>query len=142
MTKVHEQAQLGASPDEVWNLVGDFVGFIKFLIADMDGAHVEVEGEGIGMLRKVTLGPDQAVERLEERDEANWRTSYSMPVAGPFPMTGYFSTLQLSPAGDGGCELSWTGTFEPDGVGEDVAAEAVRNVYTQGIALLQDRFAA
>lgn len=142
MVTVHERARLGAGADEVWKLVGDFVGFIQALIADTDDAHVAVEGEGIGMVRKVTVGRDVAVERLEAYDEENWRTSYSMPVTGPFPMTGYFSTMQLTPVAGGGCELDWTGTFEPDGVSEDIAAEAVRNVYTQAVALLQDRFGA
>ncbi|MEV1171243.1 SRPBCC family protein [Nonomuraea sp. NPDC049784] len=142
MVTVHEQARLGAGAEEVWKLVGDFIGFIQALIANMDDAHVVVEGEGVGMVRKVTVGEDVAIERLEAYDQEDWRTSYSMPVTGPFPMTDYFSTIQLTPATGGGCEIDWTGTFEPDGVSDDVAAEAVRNVYTQAIAMLQGRFGA
>ncbi|MFD0687175.1 SRPBCC family protein [Actinomadura fibrosa] len=140
MAQVQERTWLGAEPEEVWKLVGDFVGFIEVLIADIDGARLEVEGEGIGMLRRVSVGTDVAVERLEEHDDAAWRTSYSMPVTGPFPMTGYLSTIQLEAVGDGECELVWTGSFEPDGVAEDVAAAEVRKVYTQGIAKLRAVF--
>ena len=93
------------------------------------------------MLRTVTLGPDRVVERLEIHDEANWRTSHSMLVPGPFPMTGYFATIRLSPAADGGSDLSWTARSSRSGRRE-TAAGAVRDFYNDGIALLQDRFAA
>lgn len=139
MTWVRERARLGASAARVWRVVGDFGGLIEAILDGREG-RVRVEGDGVGALRTVTVGEDTMVERLEEQDDQSWRTSYSMPVTGPFPVTGYRSTIQLTPAGEGRCDLEWTGTFEPAGVSEDVAASAVRRVYVEAIAMLRRRF--
>lgn len=139
MAQVSERARLGASAARVWKVVGDFGGLVEAILDGGEG-RVQVEGDGIGALRTVTVGEQTMVERLEAHDERSWRTSYSMPVTGPFPMTGYRSTIQLTPAGDKRCDLEWTGTFEPVGVAEDVAASAVRRVYVDAIAMLRRRF--
>ena len=135
MAEVREQGELGASVDEVWKVVGDFVGLIEGM-----GVPVEAEGEGIGMTRKISMGPAPIVERLEERDEAAKKIVYSI-VEGPLPVQGYVSTMQLSPAGDGRTKLEWSSTFEP--VGDEAAAkQIVSGIYTGGIAGLQGRFGA
>ena len=133
MAEVRETGELGASIDEVWKVVGDFVGLIEGM-----GLPVEAEGEGIGMTRKITMGPSAIVERLEERDEAAKKLVYSI-VEGPLPVSGYVSTMQLGEAGAGRTKLDWSSTFEP--VGDEAAAkEVVSGVYTGGIAGLQGRF--
>jgi hypothetical protein len=135
MAEVREAGEIGASVDEVWKLVGDFVGFVEAL-----GAPVESEGDGIGMTRKISMGPAPIVERLEERDEAAKKLVYSI-VEGPLPVSGYVSTMQLSAAGDGRTKLDWSSTFEP--VGDEAAAkQIVSGIYTGGIAALQGRFGA
>jgi polyketide cyclase/dehydrase/lipid transport protein len=137
MAGVLEEAEFGATPEEVWKVVGDFIGLVEML-----DFPVAAEGEGIGMLRKVTVGADLLVERLEERDEASKRIRYSMPVSGSVPVANYVATMQLAPAGAGRCALRWTSTFEPAGASEDVAVTTVRNVYKDIIAALQRRFGA
>ena len=77
MAEVREQGELGASVDEVWKVVGDFVGLIEGM-----GVPVESEGEGIGMTRKISMGPQPIIEKLEERDEAAKKLVYSI-VEGP-----------------------------------------------------------
>ena len=135
MAEVREEAELGASADEVWKVVGDFVGLIEAM-----GAPVESEGEGIGQLRKISMGPEPVVERLEERDEQAKRIVYSI-VSGPLPLADYRSTMQLEPAGEGRTKLTWTGTFEPGaGATEEVAVSTVKAVYGGGIAALKGRF--
>jgi hypothetical protein len=59
-------------------LAGDFVGFAELMIEDLEDARVEADGDGVGMLRTVTIGGDELVERLEVRDQTGWQTSYSM----------------------------------------------------------------
>jgi hypothetical protein len=137
MASVREETELGASPDEVWKLVGDFVGFVEAM-----GLSVESEGHGIGALRTISSGPEPVVERLEERDEDAMRIVYSI-VSGPLPVANYRSTIELAPAGEGRSALIWTGTFEPaPGVTEEKAVSFVRAVYTSGIAGLHRRFGA
>ncbi|MFE3442783.1 SRPBCC family protein [Nocardia sp. NPDC059180] len=140
MIEVREQCELGSDADTVWKQIRDFPGFVEMLVESRDGARVEPSGEGIGMLRTVTLGADTVVERLEELDDSARRTSYSMPVTGPFPIAGYLATITLAPLGGNRCALTWSGRFEPAGVAEEIAAAAVREVYTAGIDVLRVRF--
>ncbi|MEA3056234.1 MAG: hypothetical protein QOD30_1666 [Actinomycetota bacterium] len=135
MAEVREQGELGASIDEVWKVVGDFVGLLEGM-----GVPVESEGEGIGMTRKISMGPAPIIERLEERDEAAKKLVYSI-VEGPLPVTSYVSTMQLREAGEGRTTLEWSSTFEPVG-DEGAAKQVVSGIYTGGIAGLQGRFGA
>ena len=135
MTEVREQGELGASVDEVWKVVGDFVGFVASSGADCVG-----EGEGVGMTRTITMGPTKIVERLEECDEAAKKVVYSI-VEGPLPVSNYVSTMQLSDAGSGRTKVDWSSTFEP--VGDEAAAtQIISGIYAGGIKGLQGRFGA
>lgn len=137
MAEVTEQGELGAGIDDVWKLVADFGGFPAAM-----GLAVEVDGDGIGQTRTLSMGGPPMVERLEELDPEAKRVVYSI-VEGPMPFTDYRSTMQLSPAGDGRTALEWSGTFEPAaGTSADDAAALVRRIYQGGIAALQGRFGA
>jgi hypothetical protein len=135
MAEVREEGELGVSAEEAWKVVGDFIGLIEGM-----GLPVEVEGEGIGQTRKISMGPAPIIERLEERDEAAKKIVYSI-VEGPLPVSSYVSTMQLRDAGEGRSKLTWSSTFEP--VGDEAAAkQIVSGIYTGGIAGLQGRFGA
>jgi hypothetical protein len=137
MAQVHEEAELGASVEEVWKLVGDFGGLLEAL-----GVPVELAGEGIGQTRKISLGSEPTVERLEERDEEAKRLVYSI-VTGPLPVTNYVSTMQLVPAGEGRTMLTWSSTFEPaPGISAEDATRLASGIYKGGIGGLQARFGA
>ena len=133
MAEVREEGELGVSAEEAWKVVGDFVGLIEGM-----GLPVEVEGEGIGQTRKISMGPAPIVERLEERDEAAKKIVYSI-VEGPLPVSSYVSTMQLADAGEGRSKLTWSSTFEPVG-DEATAKQIVSGIYDGGIKGLQARF--
>jgi hypothetical protein len=135
MAEVRSDAEIKATPEAVWKLVGDFGGFVEAL-----GGAVELEGEGIGTLRKMAFGSDTVVERLDECDADAMRLRYSIIEAGPLPVRDYQATMQLTPAADG-CALAWSSTFEPAGVSEEDAVKAVQRIYKGGIAGLQRHFA-
>ncbi|OBK53153.1 SRPBCC family protein [Mycobacterium sp. 1081908.1] len=139
MTEVREHCELGESAPRVWKLISDFEGFIQLLVAPR-GGKVETEGAGVGMTRTVTVDGERVVERLDVLDESRWRTTYSMVVTGPFPVTGYQATITLHPRGGSRCALDWEGSFIPAGASERAAADAVRAVYLEGIALMRQRF--
>jgi hypothetical protein len=63
-----------------------------------------------------------------------------MPVSGSFAVRDYYATIHITPKGTQRCALHWTGTFTPAEVGEQEAAQAIRDVYTTGIAVLRRRF--
>jgi len=135
MAEVRVEGELGASVEETWKVVGDFVGLIEGM-----GLPVEVEGEGVGMTRKISMGPAPIIERLEERDEASKKIVYSI-VEGPLPVKDYVATMQLTDAGDGRSKLTWSSTFEPVG-DEAMATQIVTGIYDGGIKGLQGRFGA
>src|SRR4051794_27471549 len=120
MTKVQVEGEISATPESVWTLVGDFGGFVKAL-----GAPVELEGEGIGSVRTIAVGSQAIVERLDELDHEQKRITYSILQAGPLPVRDYSATMQLAPSGEDACRLTWSSTFEPEGVGEEDAVKAV-----------------
>jgi len=136
MAHVQVEGEIGATPDAVWELVGDFGGFVKAL-----GAPVDLEGEGVGQLRTITFGSKSVVERLDELDHDAKRITYSILQAGPLPVRDYRATMQLAPAGDAACTLTWFSDFEPEGASEEDAVKAVRGVYDGGIAGLRRHFA-
>jgi hypothetical protein len=139
MTEVRESCELGASADEVWSVVADFARFAEMLVASRNG-NVQISGAGVGMTRTVRVGDDYMVERLEVIDETRFCTSYSMPVTGPFPIADYQATIALTPLAADRSALEWVGSFIASGAGESEAAEAIRAVYVEGIALLHRRF--
>lgn len=135
--EVEETAVLAVAPHEAWAVVGDFAGLVASL-----GLTPEVEGEGIGMLRRVAPGGGPPItERLESRDAAAMRLQYSI-VDGPVPLRDYLATMQLGPGDDPGTTvLRWSATFEPaPGTSEEDAAALVRRIYRGGIAGLQRLF--
>ncbi|HYD08965.1 MAG TPA: SRPBCC family protein [Acidimicrobiales bacterium] len=135
MAEVKVEGELGAGVEEVWTVVGDFVGMVQGM-----GVPVEAEGEGVGMTRTIAMGPEPIVERLEELDADAKKVVYSIQQ-GPLPVQNYVSTMQLTEAGEGRSKLTWSSTFEPVG-DEAMATQIVTGIYDGGIKGLQGRFGA
>jgi hypothetical protein len=136
MTEVQVSGELGASVDEVWKLVSDFGGLLEAM-----GMPVELSGpEGIGQERKISIGPEPTVERLEQLDNDALRLVYSIQ-SGPLPVSNYLATMQLSAIDGGRTKLDWSSAFEPaEGFAEADAINIVTSIYSGGIAGLQARF--
>jgi len=134
MASVREEGELGAAIDEVWKIVGDFPGFVEAM-----GVPVEVEGEGVGATRTIAMGPSPTIERLEKLDNDAKMLQYSL-IRGPLPVENYLATMQLSAVEGGRTRLEWSSDFEPAGISEADAIEAIRGIYKGGIAGLQARF--
>lgn len=138
MAEVLVKATIGASAADVWKTVSDFGG-----IAKLGGGVTSctLEGEGVGSVRTITLGTGAVIkERLESCDEAAHSLSYSI-IEAPLPLKDYVSTMKLTDAGDGQCELAWSSTFEPAGVPEAEAKKMVEGIYHMGIAGYQAAYA-
>jgi hypothetical protein len=137
MAEVREQSEIPAAPDAVWALVRDIGGFVTAL-----GGAVELEGDGVGQIRTMQRGGSAIVERLEERNEDERRVRYSILQAGPLPVRDYVATMQLADPGNGATTLTWSSTFEPNGVSEEDAVTAVQRIYRGGFKGLQKHFGA
>src|SRR5437588_12822921 len=135
MTEVKEQGEIPSNAKAVWALVRDFGGFVEKM-----GVPVELEGEGVGTLRKLKMGSDMVVERLDEVHDGDMRMRYSILEAGPLPVTDYHATMQLAQGEGDSCTLTWSSTFQPAGASDDDAVKAIQRVYRGGIKAMQRHF--
>jgi len=133
MSKVRVEEELQASADTVWKLVSEFAGIQKWAGPMIQG--IEVEGEGIGAVRKISLPGDVVFrEELRAYDEGGRSQSYAIVGPSPIPVTDYLATLHIAEAGPNVCRVDWSSTFEPADVEEAKAIAIVEGVYKGGIA--------
>jgi len=100
--------QVDVSADAVWKLISNF-GDTSWMPA---GTQATLVGSGVGMERRIALGPDKSIhERLLALDERARTLSYSIPVNVPFPVTNYRATMRVRAKG-AGCELEWSASYE------------------------------
>jgi len=121
--------KVGAPADAVWGQLSDFAG-IKV------GGPIEAvryEGEGVGMVRYLTMGGSDVVERLDVHDSENRTFTYSIiNEDAPLPFSNYSATVSITDDGDGTCTVDWTGTFDAKG-DEAAAINVATGIYAGGI---------
>jgi hypothetical protein len=94
--------------DAVWRLISNF-GDTSWMPV---GTQATVIGSGVGMERRIALGPDKFIlERLLALDPAARTLDYAIPVNVPFPVTNYRATMRVRAKG-AGCELEWSASYE------------------------------
>ena len=113
--------QIDVSADALWRLISNF-GDTSWMPA---GTRVTQVGSGVGMERRIALGPDKSIhERLEALDATSRTLAYTIPVNVPFPVTNYRATMRVRAAGTG-CELEWSASYD---VAPDAAATVEKSV--------------
>ena len=94
---------------------------------------VRYEGEGIGMVRYLSMGGGEVVERLDLLDNESLTMTYSIiNDDSPLPFLNYSATVQITDKEDGTCSVDWTGTFDPKGDPE-TAINTATGIYAGGI---------
>lgn len=94
---------------------------------------VRYEGEGVGMVRYLSMGGGEVVERLDVLDPETLTMTYAITNDdSPLPFTDYSATVQITDNGDGTCSVDWTGTFDPRG-DEEAAINTATGIYAGGI---------
>ena len=127
---VKTTVKLDANAKDVWEMIGAYDSLTKWLPMVKE---IEVEGEGVGAIRKLFLEDGSVVvERLEEVDEKNMTYTYSI-VESPLPVKDYIATLQVKEDGEQ-CVVEWSSTFLADGVSNEEAKDIVMGIYDQGFA--------
>ena len=117
--------RVDVSADAVWTLISNF-GDTSWM---PPGTPVEVVGSGVGMERRIAMGPDKKIhERLEALDAAARTLTYGIPVNVPFPVSDYHATMRVR-ARDAGCELEWSARYEVAPAAEAEIAKAVQGTY-------------
>lgn len=113
--------RLPCSADAAWKVVGDFGGTV--LTRGMID-KIDVEGDGIGMVRILHMGGNACVrEALVERSETERYYIYKVVDAGPVNVAQQIGMGQITPAGPNECILSWSTMANPvDGKADELAA--------------------
>lgn len=131
MTTVDIIEDIAGPAADVWAILGNFSG------VQVGGpvTAVEFEGEGVGMLRSISLGGGLIVEQLDEHDPAAMRFAYRIVNEDcALPVSNYSASVQVTDLGADGCRVQWTGTFEPKGAPEPDVITVVEGIYRGGIA--------
>jgi hypothetical protein len=130
---VVESADLGASADKVWALVGAFGGTWHPLIA-----KIQLTGTGIGQLRTIeTIDGKQIIERLEAIDESQKLYRYTN-ISG-IPAVDYAGTFGVKPKGTGSA-IEWRVQYWADGQPDIVVKTIVSTLLKTGLEALKKRF--
>lgn len=129
------EGEFAMSDDALWGVVKDF-GEVSWLD---DDCTCELEGEGVGMLRRISLrGGEPACERLDALREDERAIDYSILSGNPMPIDDYRASMRVESLPDGRGKLVWRSTFEArEGVPEDKALRSVRRLYESVLATMQ-----
>lgn len=124
------------SADEIWNLLRDFGGILKWNPDSLES--VTVEGEGLGSIRTITIpGGVSLQEKLEAFDDPGRSFSYSFTGKLLLPLENYLASMTVIPVDDSNCEVRWESTFEPGPMSEDQAEATVVGIYRAGFDALK-----
>ncbi|MDP6979553.1 MAG: SRPBCC family protein [Myxococcota bacterium] len=126
------------SAETVYELLADF-GDTSW----MNGvAKVEIEGEGVGMVRLVFASTDgpPVHEKLTARDDLARKVSYEITEGNPLPVENYAADCTVTELGNG-CQLEWTGRFDARGVDDETAKTTVEGMYNVMVGWVLDRAA-
>ncbi|MEM7097178.1 MAG: SRPBCC family protein [Pseudomonadota bacterium] len=118
-----------APADDVWAQLSDFSGIQPGGPIDA----VKYEGEGVGMLRHISMAGGIVSERLDEHDAERRTFTYTIINDDcPLPFANYSATVNISDDGDNTCTVDWTGTFDAKG-DEETAVKVATGIYAGGI---------
>ena len=150
--KITLSVDVAASPDEVWQAIGNF--------QDMSWhpavfATTGENGNEIDATRLLTLGEEGGPtidEVLYKFSDEKMSYSYRINEVAVevLPVTNYSSHLTVKPREAGGATVEWRGAFyrgypnndPPPELNDEAAIAAVSAVYQAGLDALVDRFGA
>ncbi|MCH2173747.1 SRPBCC family protein [Myxococcota bacterium] len=118
MSKVNVEADFTASAADVWAKISEFGGLDVWAPGI---EKCELEGKGVGAVRRISMGGMEIAERMENLDDANRQLSYSI-VEGPMPVENYLATISIFEGADGGARLTWICDFDAPGMSDEQVA--------------------
>ena len=95
--------------EKVWNVLEDFGNMGWLNMADIS---IEVIGEGIGMVRRVSLNGQYIDERLESMDKQAGLLTYSIEECELFPFKNYLAQMTVEKINEFECKMTWMSDFE------------------------------
>lgn len=140
LLSVTETVDIDASPDEVWEQVGNFDGLASWHPAIASSRVVAGENNKAGAARELQIKDGPLVtDELVSIDDAQRAYIYRL-VDSPLPLTDYLSTVTVKPRGEGS-EVIWSVTFRrknaadvtPEDQSDQAAMELLSGVYRGGL---------
>lgn len=126
---VSESTTIQAPAKEVWALVGEF--------NDLERWHPAVTmSKQLADQRYLTLADGaEIVEQETARDDTAMSYSYRI-LSGPLPVEDYQATINVSSVNANESTVTWSSTFDANGVPDAQAEEVIRGVYKAGLQQL------
>jgi hypothetical protein len=132
---IAESAELAATPDEVWSLIGEFGGTWHSGVA-----RTRLTGVGVGQLRTSEMIDGKVfVDRLEAIDDAK-RTIRYTNIAG-IPALHYAGSLEVKPQ-RGGCLVDWHAQYLASNQPNGAIKRMMVPLLKAGLESLKSRFGA
>ena len=125
-------SHVSASPEKVWNTIGD-----PGAISNWHPAISSSTLSGEELLCTLADGA-KIHERIESVDEAGRTYAYSF-TESPLPLASYQSTIKVDAEGDGSI-VTWDARFEPAGATAEEVTALLAGVYQAGLSSLRDSF--
>lgn len=128
---------VSGDPARVWAAIGSFCA-----IADWHPAIASCASDGRTPPTRTLVTKDGArfVELQTARHETQHEYSYAF-TSSPIPVTGYSSTLKVSPSANGASVINWSGTYTPNPGKATDAEAALSGIYESGLAAIKAKLA-
>jgi hypothetical protein len=135
MVIVKVEREFEFSAEKLWAVISDF-GDISWVPGF---EKVEVEGEGVGMIRHITI-PEfaQVHERLDAIDHEKMILDYSLPIVEYIQVKNYHARAQVIALESGRCKVIWSCTAEADGADEAQASANTEEFYKALLSWIDD----
>jgi len=126
MIEVKVERVLEFSAQEVWALIADF-GNVSWVPGI---EKVELEGEGVGMVRHLTVPVfPQLHERLDAIDHEKMTLDYSIPAVAYIHLKDYRARAQVFELEGDRCRVVWSCVSEVDGADDEQAIAETEAFY-------------
>ena len=99
-----------APAPRIWAILADFGGFLDWAHTHANGT-IEVEGDGVGMIRHLDMGTGRMGERLDRLDHESRTLTYSLAYGEPLGMDRYRARVRVEELEEGRSLLHWTGEY-------------------------------
>jgi hypothetical protein len=128
---VDKSAEVKAPADKVWAMIGAFCA-----IKDWHPAIGQcTEADGVRTLTTKD-GKAQFVEKQTAHDDKGMSYSYAIEKS-PLPISGYVSTIKVTPKGESASTVEWSSTYTPNQGKEQDAETAISGIYQAGLDNIQ-----
>lgn len=114
MIKLRQHRDYSATPEQAWQIVGDFEKSARLDLGIVD--KVEVSGRSVGDTRVFHLadamGGGSVSERLVALDDTRRTCTYEITSMGPLPYRRYTGRIWVTPK-ESECTVNWSADIDP-----------------------------